>query len=95
MIVNGPKIPKKKVGDEKVIKKESEWDTNDLKLAQLNTKVMHTLFCALGANKYTRVSLCENAKKIWDKLQMTHEETNRVKETKVGILIYEYEFFSM
>ena len=47
---------------------------------------MHTLFCALGANEYTQVSLCENAKEVWDKLQVTHERTNRVKETKVSKL---------
>ena len=39
----------------------------------------------IGGNEYTRVSLCENAKEVWDKLQVTHEGTNRVKETKVGI----------
>ena len=33
--------------------------------------------------------------KVWDKLQVTHERTNRVKETKVGMLTYEYELFSM
>ena len=49
VIVNGPTILKK-VGDEEVIKEESEWDANDLKLAQLNAKAMYSLFCALGAN---------------------------------------------
>ena len=66
--MNGPLIPTKKVGDEDVIEEESEWDANDIKMAQLNAKAIHTLFCALGANKYTRVSLCENAKEFWDKL---------------------------
>ena len=68
VIVNGPLILTKKVGDEDVIKEESEWDANDIKMAQLNAKAMHTLFCALGANEYTWVSLCENAKEVWDKL---------------------------
>ena len=93
--MNGPSIPTKKVGDEEVIKEESEWDANDIKMPQLNIKAMHTLFCALGANEYTLVSLCENAKKVWDKLQVTHEGTNRVKKTKVGMLTHEYELFSM
>ena len=93
--MNSPLIPIKKVGDEEVIKEESEWDANDIKMAQINAKAMHTLFCALGTNEYTWVSLCENAKEVWDKLQVTHERTNRVKETKVGMLTYEYELFSM
>ena len=95
VIVNGPSIPTKKVRNEEVIKEESEWDANDIKMAQLNAKAMHTLFCALGANEYIRVSLCENAKEVWDKLQVTHEGTNRVKETKVGMLTHEYELFLM
>ena len=35
IIVSGPKIPKKKVGDEEVIKEENEWDANHIKMAQL------------------------------------------------------------
>ena len=95
IVQNGPIIPMKKVGDQDVVKQEEEWDTNDLKSAQLNAKAMHTLFCALGASEYNRVSLCENAKEVWDKLQVTHEGTNRVKETKIGMLTHEYELFSM
>ena len=56
---------------------------------------MNTLFYALGASEYNRVSLCENAMEVWDKLQVTHEGTNRVKETKIGMLTHEYELFSM
>ena len=52
---------------------------------------MHTLFCALGASEYNRVSLCENAKEVWDKLQVTHEGTNHVKKTKIGMLTHVYE----
>ena len=33
VIVNGPLIPTKKVGDEDVIKEENEWDNNDIKMA--------------------------------------------------------------
>ena len=45
VIVNSPLILTNKVGDEDVIKKESEWDANDIKMAQLNAKAMHTLLC--------------------------------------------------
>ena len=64
IILNGPLIPTKKVRDQEVVKQEDEWDANDLKSAQLNAKVMHTLFCALEASEYNRVSLCENAKEV-------------------------------
>ena len=64
IIANGPLIPTKKVGDQELIKEESEWDANDLKSAELNAKAMDTLFCALRASEYNRVSLCENAKEV-------------------------------
>ena len=44
IILNGPIIPTKKVGDQEVVKHEEEWDANDLKSTQLNAKTMHTLF---------------------------------------------------
>ena len=47
-----------------VPKKESEYDERNTKIAQLNAKAMHTLFCALRPNAYNWVSLCDNAKEI-------------------------------
>ena len=76
IILNGPIIAIKKVGDQEVVKQEDEQDANDLKSTQLNVKAMRTLFCALGASEYNRVSLYENAKEVWDKFQITHEGTS-------------------
>ncbi|KAK5775461.1 hypothetical protein PVK06_043356 [Gossypium arboreum] len=54
---------------------------------------MHNLFCAFGANEYNRVSLYNNAKEIWDKLEVTHEGTSRAEESKISLLTLDYEFF--
>ena len=35
------------------------------------------------------------AKKIWDRLEVTHEDTNQVKETKINMLVHKYELFRM
>ncbi|XP_072077812.1 uncharacterized protein [Arachis hypogaea] len=35
------------------------------------------------------------AKEIWDKLRLTHEGTKQVKETRIDMLMKEYEMFSM
>ena len=72
LILNGLIIPTKKVGDREVVKQEEKWDAYDLKSSKLNAKPMHTLFCALKASEYNIVSLCENTKEVWDKLQVTH-----------------------
>ena len=63
IISNGPLIPKKKMEETEMNKKESEWDINDFKIAQFNAKALHILFCALWPSEYNRVSLCDNAKK--------------------------------
>ncbi|KAK8264230.1 hypothetical protein V6Z12_D12G095400, partial [Gossypium hirsutum] len=85
IVTNGPSIPIKR--------EENEWDENGIKKLQLNAKVMHTLFCALGSNEYNRVSLYDNVKEIWDKLKVTHEGTRRVKESKISLLTLDYELF--
>ncbi|KAA3470233.1 zf-CCHC domain-containing protein/UBN2 domain-containing protein [Gossypium australe] len=56
---------------------------------------MHTLFCALGLKKYSKVSSCFNANEIWDKIKVTHECTSQVKKSKVRILTLNYETFKM
>ena len=56
---------------------------------------MHTLFCVLGASEYYRVSVCENSKEVWDKLQVTNEGTCLVKESKISMLTLDYDLFKM
>ncbi|KAK5843179.1 hypothetical protein PVK06_005623 [Gossypium arboreum] len=67
VITNGSSIPKKRVGNVIFIKEANEWDEVDIKIVQLNAKVVHTLFCALGPNEYDKVSFCDNAKEVFGK----------------------------
>ncbi|KAK9001075.1 hypothetical protein V6N11_082867 [Hibiscus sabdariffa] len=71
------------------------WNQEENKKLSTNSKAMHLIFCALGPDEYGRVSSCSNAKEIWDKLEVTHEGTNEVKETKIGLLDLDYENFKM
>ncbi|KAK8623170.1 hypothetical protein V6N13_118061 [Hibiscus sabdariffa] len=73
----------------------SELSANDRKKMELNCKALHIIFCALGPDVYSKVSSCESAKEVWDKLEVIHEGTNDVKETKIGLLNLEYENFKM
>ncbi|KAA3457184.1 zf-CCHC domain-containing protein/UBN2 domain-containing protein [Gossypium australe] len=93
IITNGSFIPMKMVKVVFVPKEQSEWDSNDIKKIQLNLEAMHTLFCAFGTNDYNRVSLCNNPKEIWDKLEVNHEGKSRVKESKISLLTLDYELF--
>ncbi|GAV84619.1 UBN2 domain-containing protein, partial [Cephalotus follicularis] len=60
-----------------------------------NSKAKHVLFCAVGPNEFNRISSCDTAKQMWDLLEITYEGTNKVKESKISMLVHEYELFLM
>ena len=95
IISKGPKIPSKLVENRRVPKEENEYDENDFKMVQLNAKAKHTLYCALHPSEFNRISSCDTAKQIWDKLEVTHEGTNQVKESRINMLVHDYEMFNM
>jgi hypothetical protein len=95
VIKYGPFIPTKLEGDIMIAKDEMEWTNEEVKRVQINCKAINMLHCALDANEFNRVSGCESAKEIWDKLEVTHEGTNQVKETKINMLVHSYELFKM
>ena len=73
----------------------SEWNESEKKVFALNAKAMNALFCALDKNEFNRVSMCDSAFDIWRTLEVTHEGTSRVKESKINILVHSYELFRM
>ncbi|KAK9042559.1 hypothetical protein V6N11_017628 [Hibiscus sabdariffa] len=48
-----------------------------------------------GREEKAKFSSCDNAKEIWDKLEVIHEGTNEMKETKISLLNLNYENFKM
>ena len=56
---------------------------------------MNALFCALDKNEFNRISTCETAFDIWRTLEISHEGTSRVKDSKVNILMHDFELFQM
>ena len=77
------------------LKSECDWDELDKRMAQLNAKAMNVLYCTLSVNEFSRISSCATTKEIWDRLEVTHEGTNQVKETKINMLVHKYELFRM
>ena len=49
----------------------------------------------MSKNEYDKIILCDFAKEIWDKLQVLHEGTNHVNETKINMLVHQYEMFKI
>ena len=53
------------------------------------------LFCALDRNEFNRVSMCQTAYEIWRTLKITHEGTNKVKQSKISMLKNQFQNFRM
>ncbi|GMJ14792.1 hypothetical protein HRI_005148400 [Hibiscus trionum] len=86
IVEDGPFVPQRS---------KAEWSVDDRKKIELNCKALHILFCAFSLNIYQKMSSCEDANEVCDKREVTYEGTNKVKETKIGLLNLEYENFTM
>ncbi|GAV79111.1 zf-CCHC domain-containing protein/DUF4219 domain-containing protein, partial [Cephalotus follicularis] len=69
IIVNGPRIPTRTIEGVVSPKPENEYNDNDFRMLQLNSKAKHVLFCAVGPNEFNRISSCDSTKEMWDLLE--------------------------
>jgi hypothetical protein len=91
----GPYVPMKMVDDVQIPKLDNEFNEEESKKMTLNYRAMNIVSCALNPDEYNRVRGSKSAHKMWKTLEVTHEGTNQVKESKLNILVREYELFSM
>ena len=61
----------------------------------MNVKAKYLLTCALRKSEYDKIISCDFAKEIWDRLQVLHEGTDQVKETKISMLVNQYKMLKM
>ncbi|VFQ74023.1 unnamed protein product [Cuscuta campestris] len=85
----------KKVGEKLVPKTEDEFDAEYIKKVENYAKAINMLYCAVNPDDYRKISCCTTAKEMWDKLEVTYEGTNQVREAKIDFLTQEYEMFRM
>ncbi|XP_009799731.1 uncharacterized protein LOC107798592 [Nicotiana tabacum] len=64
-------------------------------VVQVNNKSRNLLYIAISGEEYKKISSCDTAKEMWDKLEVTYEGTNKVKETHINMLVHNYELFQM
>ena len=86
---------KKKENDKTVEKPIEEWDENDNNRYALNSKAINCIYCAVSADEFKKLSRCETAKEMWDKLQVTYEGTIMLRKSRIDSLMKEYENFQM
>ena len=73
----------------------AQWTAEQKSVAQNNSKAINILFCSLDRNEFNRVSVCKSAYEIWKTLQVTHEGTSKVKQTKISMLTNQFQLFKM
>ncbi|MQL94737.1 hypothetical protein Taro_027394 [Colocasia esculenta] len=71
------------------------WTDDDKKKISLNSKAKSILCCTLSKKEFNRISACKSAMEMWKKLRITYEGTDKVKETRIDILVAQYERFQM
>ena len=82
VIVDGPTIPKKKWEKKKY--QRGKW-----------VRCQWPQAGSIQFQGHAHSILCIGGKWVYKGVVMSHEGTNRVKETKVGMLTHEYELFLM
>ncbi|VFQ71074.1 unnamed protein product [Cuscuta campestris] len=95
VIKNGEETPIKKVGEKLVPKTEDEFHAEDIKKVENYAKAINILYCAVNPDDYRKISCCTTAKDMWDKLEVTYEGSDQVREAKIDFLTQEYEMFRM
>ncbi|MQM03349.1 hypothetical protein Taro_036129 [Colocasia esculenta] len=82
-------------GDLLVTNQKNQWIDDDRKKISFNCKAKSILCCALSKKEFNRISACKMAKDMWETLKLTYEGTDKVKETRIDILVTKYEKFQM
>ncbi|MQL86234.1 hypothetical protein Taro_018764 [Colocasia esculenta] len=82
-------------GDLLVLNNRENWTEDDKKKISLNCKAKSILCCALSKKEFNRISACKSDMEMWEKLRITYEGTDKVKETRIDILVAQYERFQM
>ena len=95
VIYKRPQIFIIKVDGIDIPKAGEDWDDNDMKMEELNAKAINVLYYALDSIEFNRISTCITTKEIWDRLEVTHEGTSQVKESKISMLVHKYELFKI
>lgn len=68
VIENGPKIPKKIIDGEELVKTEDEFNDEDMKIMEQDKEAKYILCCALNPDVHRSISSCQTAKEMWEKL---------------------------
>ncbi|XP_070026548.1 uncharacterized protein [Nicotiana sylvestris] len=97
VIYDGIFVPTKNLGDPTVAipKTRKEFNETNRKVVEKNFRAKKILVCGIVPDEYNRISTCLSVKEILEALQIAHEGTTQVKQSKIDMLTTEYELFRM
>ncbi|VFQ73752.1 unnamed protein product [Cuscuta campestris] len=70
-------------------KSQRQVDPQDIKKVENYAKAINMLYCAVNPDDNRKISCCSTAKEMWDKLEVTCEGTDQVREAKIDFLTQE------
>nr|XP_016460702.1 PREDICTED: uncharacterized protein LOC107784145 [Nicotiana tabacum] len=73
----------------------NSYTKEQMEVVKVNNKAINLLYNAITGEGYEKISSCDTTKEMWDKLEVTYEGTNKVKETHINMLVHDYKLFSM
>ncbi|XP_075074728.1 uncharacterized protein LOC142162291 [Nicotiana tabacum] len=71
------------------------YTNKQIEVVQVTNKARNLLYNAISGEEYEKISSCDTAKEMWDKLEITYEGISKVKETHINMLVHDYELFQM
>ena len=74
---------------------KSTWDKANLIAANANSKALNAIFCGVSLDEFHRISHVLIAKEAWKILETTYEDTKKVKDTKLQMLITRFKELKM
>ena len=82
-------------GGEEVLKPKVQWDMQEFVDSMWNKRAIHAIRCAVDENQYKLIQITGIAKEAWDILEVTHEEIEVVKDSKLQVLQTRFETIRM
>ncbi|XP_070045767.1 uncharacterized protein [Nicotiana tomentosiformis] len=73
----------------------NEYTYEQMAVFQVNAKARNLLYNVISGEEYKKISSCDTAKEMWDKIEVTYEGTSKVKETHINMLVHDYELLQM
>jgi len=78
-----------------VLKLEEEWTAPEDELALANSKTLNALFNGVDKNMFRLIKKCNVAKDAWEILRTAHEDTSKVKSSRIQLMTTKFEGLKM